>query len=99
MIVTPDQLPNGLNISCDVVVVGTGAGGGAAAAVLAEGGAKVVLLEAGRRFLPQDLKPTASWGYANLYQARGVRVTRGNVFIPLMTGEAVGGGTFVNSAI
>jgi choline dehydrogenase-like flavoprotein len=99
MIITPEQLPDGLKTSCDVVVVGTGAGGGAAAAVLAEGGAKVILLEAGRRFLPQDLKPRASWGYANLYQGKGVRITRGNVFVPVMSGEAVGGGTFVNSAI
>ena len=99
MIVAPGEVPNDFRATCDVIVVGTGAGGGAAAATLAEGGAKVILLEAGRRFLPSQLVQKASWAYPNLYQARGLRVSRGSVFIPIMSAEVVGGGTFVNSAI
>lgn len=96
---TPLELGGNLDTTADVVVVGTGAGGSAAAALLAESGAKVVLLEAGKRFLPHELKQRASWAYPNLYQNKGVRIARGNVYIPVMSAEVVGGGTFVNSAI
>jgi choline dehydrogenase-like flavoprotein len=41
----------------DVVVVGSGAAGGMAAYVLANGGAKVLMLEAGRKYNPQTETP------------------------------------------
>src|SRR5256886_7166963 len=48
-------VPDGeLELSCDVCVVGSGAGGGAAAAVLAAAGLEVVVLEAGGDFGPPD---------------------------------------------
>lgn len=99
MILSPEQVGGDLYATADVVVVGTGAGGSAAAALMAEAGAKVIMLEAGRRFLPHQLKQRSSWAYSNLYQNKGVRVAQGKVFIPVMSAEVVGGGTFVNSAI
>lgn len=99
MILTPKQVEGNLRTKTDVVIMGTGAGGSAAAATLAEAGAKVILLEAGRRVLPPELKQKASWAYRNLYQAKGTRVARGNVLMPVMSAEVVGGGTYVNSAI
>jgi cholesterol oxidase len=44
----------------DVVVVGSGFGGSVAALRLAEKGYRVGVLEAGRRFGPDDF-PTTSW--------------------------------------
>lgn len=99
MIRTPEQLQSDLVLRTEVVVVGTGPGGGALAARLAEAGMKVVLLEAGKRFLPQQLKHTMAWSHENLFQEGGTRVAQGSAFIPVFSAEVVGGGTFVNSAI
>ncbi len=89
----------GETVSCDVAVVGAGAGGAAAAWALATRGAKVILLEEGRRYPPRELQPKPSWAYRHLYQERGTRFMAGNLFIPLPGGRAVGGSTLLNSAI
>ena len=81
------------------MIVGTGPGGAAAAAVLASAGAKVVLVEAGKRFLPHQLVPRLGWAHENLYSAHAARVARGSVFLPVRTAQVVGGGSIVNSAI
>lgn len=99
MISGPSSHSGDLRLETDVVVVGTGPGGSAAAATLAEGGAKVVLLEAGRRFLPHEMKPRLSWAHENLYSVKATRVAQGSPLIPVRTGEVVGGGSVVNSAI
>lgn len=99
MIRSPSEMKKDLTLTTDVVVVGTGPGGSALAARLAEAGTKVVLLEAGKRFLPQQLKHRMVWSHENLFQEGGTRVARGSTFIPVFTAQVVGGGTFVNSAI
>lgn len=99
MIVSPATHEGSLALRADVAVVGSGPGGAAAAAVLAGSGAKVVVLEAGKRFLPHQLVPRLGWAHENLYAAHASRVARGEVFIPVRTAEVVGGGSLVNSAI
>jgi choline dehydrogenase-like flavoprotein len=86
-------------IDCDVVVVGSGAGGAAAAYALSSLGHRVALLEAGRKWEPEQLSTKPSWAYRNLYQERNTRVMMGNLFVPMPGGRAVGGSTLLNSAI
>ncbi|MCA1825720.1 MAG: FAD-dependent oxidoreductase [Myxococcales bacterium] len=93
------DLKPGTRIKADVAVVGSGAGGAAVAAELAKNGLKVAVLEEGRSFAPSDLVTRPSWAYRHLYAGRSVLVARGEVLIPLAAGRAVGGSTFVNSAI
>ena len=50
----------GLVVSCDAVIVGSGAGAGPVAALLAEAGLKVVLLEKGTFTPTQELSLTVS---------------------------------------
>lgn len=99
MLYAADQLKPGTRIRADVAVVGSGAGGAAVAAELAKNGLKVAVLEEGRSFAPGDLVTRPSWAYRHLYAGRSVLVAKGKVLIPLAAGRAVGGSTFVNSAI
>jgi choline dehydrogenase-like flavoprotein len=86
-------------VTCDVVVMGSGAGGAAAAWVLANAGLRVAILEEGRKWEPEELSTKPSWAYRNLYQERSTRLMMGNIYIPLPGGRAVGGSTLLNSAI
>lgn len=59
--------------SADVIIVGSGAGGGVIAKELGEAGLQVIVLEAGRRYIPYDDYPT---------QALDFEVRAGDVFAP-----------------
>ncbi len=93
------DLKVGQKLAADAVVVGSGAGGAAVAAELSQAGLKVVVLEEGRSFAPADLLARPSWAFRHLYAGRGVMVGKGRVLVPLAAGRAVGGSTFINSAI
>ncbi|MES1204773.1 MAG: GMC family oxidoreductase [Pseudomonadota bacterium] len=84
-----------LATECDYCVVGSGAGGSMAAAVLAESGARVVIVEEGGHFTRQDFNMQESWAYPALYQDHGNRATD-DLSIMILQGRAVGGGTTVN---
>jgi len=87
------------SLSCDVCVIGTGAGGAAAGALLAEAGLSVVFLEEGRKWEPHELSHKQSWAVRNLYAERGTSVGVGNIFVPMPRGKGVGGTTLINSGI
>ena len=83
----------------DVVVVGSGFGGSVAALRLTEKGHRVAVLEAGRRFGPDDF-PKTSWDARRYFWAprlgcRGIlRLTRlRHAFV--LSGAGVGGGSLV----
>jgi choline dehydrogenase-like flavoprotein len=84
-----------LATECDYCVVGSGAGGSMAAAVLAESGARVVIVEEGGHFTRKDFNMEESWAYPALYQDHGNRATD-DLSIIILQGRAVGGGTTVN---
>lgn len=82
--------------SCDVCIVGSGAGGSVAAARLAALGLDVIVLEAGGSYRrPDFVRPDERWSYPNLYQERGGRATADQA-ITVLQGCGVGGGTLVN---
>ena len=95
----PADYPSHLELEADVCIIGAGAGGCAAAAQLAAAGKRVLVLEEGRHWLPQDFRHTSTWAFRNLYAGLGTRATRGNCLIPLPGGRGVGGSTLINSAI
>lgn len=86
--------PN-LATECDFCVVGSGAGGSMAAAVLAQAGARVVVVEEGGHYTRKDFNMQEAWAYPALYQEKGNRATE-DLAITVLQGRAVGGGTTVN---
>jgi choline dehydrogenase-like flavoprotein len=84
-------------IEADFCIVGAGAGGAVAAAELAEGGARVVVLEQGPRHDPDGFTARPPQMLARLYRDAGQTTTIGSPPILLPLGRGLGGTTLVNS--
>lgn len=78
--------------TCDVVIVGSGAGGGTAAAVLAAAGLDVVVLERGGYSAERDFTHYQDDADRDLYDTRA----SADLGIALLSGKTLGGGTVVN---
>lgn len=88
---------SGRRLEADVCVVGAGAGGAVVAAELAEGGARVVLLEQGPAHDPDGFTARPPEMLARLYRDGGQTVTVGTPPIVVPLGRGLGGTTVVNS--
>lgn len=84
-------------MNADVCIVGGGAGGAVAAAELAEGGARVVLLEQGAEHDADDFSARPPEMLARLYRDGGQTLTIGKPPMLLPLGRGIGGTTMVNS--
>jgi choline dehydrogenase-like flavoprotein len=84
-------------LDADVCVIGAGAGGAVAAAELAEGGARVVVLEQGPHHHVDTFTAHPPEMLAKLYRDGGQSVTLGNPPVVLPLGRGLGGTTLVNS--
>jgi len=89
------QLSNEINIECDVVIVGSGAGGGTAAEILTQAGLKVVMIEEGPFKSSSDFRMRERDAYPQLYQESAGRQTK-DKGITILQGRAVGGSTTIN---
>jgi choline dehydrogenase-like flavoprotein len=84
-------------LRADVCVIGAGAGGAVVAKELAEGGARVVVLEEGGRHPAATLTARPRDMLARLYRDGGQVATVGRPPIVLPLGRGIGGTTLVNS--
>jgi len=82
-------------LTCDVVVVGSGAGGAVVAAELAARGKDVVILEKGGYRNEADFTQREGEGLEQLYDAGGLLATR-DLSLVILQGATLGGGTVVN---
>lgn len=85
------------DLSCEVLVIGSGCGGATAARVLAESGRDVIVLEEGKDFTGLDLTQRDGAMYDQLYMERGGRVTS-DLSITVLQGRALGGGGVINAS-
>src|SRR4051794_38865385 len=92
-----DLEPPGDDETCDVVVVGSGAGGASAARVLAEAGPDVIVLEDGSLHDASTYTTDPLEALASMYRDGGLTVLEGRPAIPLPLGRCVGGTTVINS--
>ena len=83
--------------TCDVVIVGAGAGGAAAAKVLSEHGLSVLVIESG----PKMSRFKSNYAHTAKYhmQENGSMVASGSTMMPIAAGKGVGGSTLINSAL
>jgi choline dehydrogenase-like flavoprotein len=92
-----DSLTEDVDVECDAVVVGTGAGGAVVACELARKGLAVLLLEEGRYHTRVDFDGRGIDNIRRFYRGKGAVGTVGNTFIPLPMGRLVGGSTAINT--
>lgn len=92
-----DQIGGDLDLECDVVVVGTGAGGAVVGRELAEAGLAVVFVEEGRYFDRSAFTGRPFAMQRAMYRRGGSTFSVGNVGIPIPLGQTVGGSTTINS--
>jgi choline dehydrogenase-like flavoprotein len=82
-------------LTCDVAIVGTGAGAGITAELLTQAGLSVVLVEEGPLKSSADFRQRESDAYPGLYQESAARKTADKA-INILQGRCVGGSTTVN---
>ena len=82
-------------LSCDVAIIGSGAGGGVTAELLTQAGLKVLIIEEGPLKTSQDFRQNEAEAYVTLYQEGGARQTLDRT-ISILQGRCVGGSTVVN---
>ena len=94
-ILKPMDLKEGRSLSCDVCVIGSGAGGAVLAAGLAERGYDVVVLEEGLQYGRADFDGDEGKAYSNMYRERGLFATA-DLTMTILQGRSLGGSTTVN---
>jgi choline dehydrogenase-like flavoprotein len=84
--------------SCDVIVIGSGAGGAFAARALARAGFDTVIVEEGERWTVNRIRDSHPLDrFSGIYRDAGTTMALGNPPIALPLGRAVGGTTVINS--
>jgi len=84
-----------VQLSCDVAIIGTGAGAGITAELLTSAGLSVVMIEEGPLRSSSDFRQLESEAYPTLYQESASRQTADKA-INILQGRCVGGSTTVN---
>jgi choline dehydrogenase-like flavoprotein len=95
LLLHPLSIGEDTKLSCDVVVVGSGAGGSVIADALAGWGYDVIVLEQGPYETSESFKQNEMRMMQKLFQQSGTAATKDLSFV-LLAGRGVGGGTTVN---
>jgi choline dehydrogenase-like flavoprotein len=83
------------NVTCDILIIGSGSGGGLAAGMLTKAGKDVVLVEKGDFYNEEKFNLQEGDMISKLYD-RGGALTTKDASIGIFAGSCLGGGTTVN---
>ncbi len=95
--IKPLTLTKATTLTCDVVIVGSGAGGGLAAGMFAEAGKEVILLEKGAYISESRMTQLEGEMIAKTYEKQGA-IASVDGGVSVFAGSCLGGGTTVNWA-
>jgi choline dehydrogenase-like flavoprotein len=98
-VVTGQTVTGDVTVSCDVVVVGSGAGGATVAAELAAAGFDVVIVEEGGYHPTESFRTDMSHALRTLYRDGGAASAIGTPPVLFSEGRCVGGSTVVNGGM
>ena len=87
------------DLTCDALIVGSGAGGASVADVLTRAGLDVVMIEEGPHMPAAAASPYASDCLPRMWRCGGLTLALGKPAVVYAEGRGVGGGTEINSAI
>lgn len=93
--IKPLAITQDTTLSCDVVIVGSGAGGGVMAGELAEAGFDVLVIDKGKYGSEQDFTQREAEMIAAYYEAGGTYSTK-DASVSIFAGSCLGGGTTIN---
>jgi len=82
-------------ISCEILIIGSGAGGGLAAGMFAEAGKDIILMEKGN-YLNEKEFNEKEWDMISQLYDRGGALTTSDGGVTVFAGSCLGGGTTVN---
>ena len=91
------EITDGFRVTCDAVIVGSGAGGAVVAAELASAGLDVIVVEEGPHMTSEGFTGPVFDRFQRLCRDNGMTQVWGRPPIPLPLGKVVGGTTVVNS--
>src|SRR5213079_450926 len=91
----PLRITGDTTLTCDVVIVGSGAGGGVVAAELAASGKDVLVLEKGGYRNEADFTHEEGDALETMYDAGGLLASR-DLGLVVLQGATLGGGTVIN---
>ena len=93
--IRPLAVTSDTTLSCDVVIVGSGAGGGVVAGELAAAGKDVIVLERGGYYGAGDFSHFEGESLSRLYDSGGL-ATSHDLGLVVLQGSCLGGGTVIN---
>jgi choline dehydrogenase-like flavoprotein len=93
--ITPLHLHQNTTLSCDVVVIGSGAGGSVVAGELAEAGFDVIVIEKGDYAAEDNFTQREAAMTGAYYEAGGAYATKDGS-VSIFAGSCLGGGTTIN---
>jgi choline dehydrogenase-like flavoprotein len=91
----PLKIDSSQELTCDVAIVGSGAGGGCVAAGLARAGLDVIVLEKGGYHAEEDFTHLETESLSKLY-LYGATLATTDLGVAILAGSTLGGGTVVN---
>ncbi len=93
--IVPYEITDNRTLTCDVLVIGSGAGGGVVAGELSEAGYDVMVVEKGDYYAEEDFTGNELEASETMFEKYGSLTTHDTAMV-VLAGKLLGGGTTIN---